>query len=424
MNASAPIVRLDRALFMRLADCLVVAIAIALPWSISATAICVLVWLLVLLPALNIASLRRELATLAGGIPVLLWCFGAVGMVWADVTWTERFQGLGSFHRLLVIPLLLAQFRRAWHGSWVIYGFLISSAFVLIASYVLILNPAWTPRRGLVGVAAHDHIFQGSICLICGFSALGYATLEAGKRHWLVILGLITVAILFLTNFLFVPAFSRTPLAVAPVLTVLLGWRVARSRGILGACALAAAVTLAFSLTSPNLHARVQNSIVEFRQYWVANRATSIGMHVAFLKESLTIISSAPLIGHGTGSIAKEFAKVTTGGQGAAGVATVNPHNQTVAVAIQIGLLGAIVLWSMWVVHLRLFRGNGTIAWLGIVIVVENIISSVFHSHLFDSSHGWLYVFGIGVLGGMVQRNQSFTTLALAGSNNHRKFPP
>jgi hypothetical protein len=340
-------------------------------------------------------------------MPVLLWSFGAVGMVWADVTWTERFQGLGSFHRLLVIPLLLAQFRRAPHGSWVIYGFLISSALVLIASYVLILNPAWTPPGKPVGVATHNHIFQGSICLICGFGALGYATLEAGKRHWLVILGLITVAIFFLTNFLFVPAFSRTPLAVAPVLTVLLGWRVARWRGILGACALAAAVTLAFSLTSPNLRVRVQNSIDELREYWVANQATSIGMHLAFLKESQTIISSAPLMGHGTGSIAKEFTKVTTGGQGAAGVTTVNPHNQTFAVAIQIGLLGAIVLWSMWVAHLRLFRGNGTIAWLGIIIVVENIISSGFHSHLFDSSHGWLYVFGVGVLGGMVQRDSS-----------------
>jgi O-antigen ligase len=33
--------------------------------------------------------------------------------------------------------------------------------------------------------------------------------------------------------------------------------------------------------------------------------------------------------------------------------------------------------------------------------VVENIVSSTAHSHLFDFTNGWLYVFGVGVLGGM-----------------------
>jgi hypothetical protein len=47
----------------------------------------------------------------AGGLPVLLWVLAAAGMLWADVTWSERLTGLGRFHRLLIIPLLLAQFR-------------------------------------------------------------------------------------------------------------------------------------------------------------------------------------------------------------------------------------------------------------------------------------------------------------------------
>jgi hypothetical protein len=46
----------------------------------------------------------------------------------------------------------------------------------------------------------------------------------------------------------------------------------------------------------------------------------------------------------------------------------------------------------MWVAHLALFRGGGLISWIGIVIVVQNLASSPFNSHLFDSLHGWLYV--------------------------------
>jgi hypothetical protein len=54
-----------------------------------------------------------------------------------------------------------------------------------------------------------------------------------------------------------------------------------------------------------------------------------------------------------------------------------------------------------------LFRGDRVIAWYGKVVVVENIVSSTFHTHLFDFTNGWLYVFGVGVLGGMVLRERA-----------------
>jgi O-antigen ligase len=101
------------------------------------------------------------------------------------------------------------------------------------------------------------------------------------------------------------------------------------------------------------------------------------------------------------------LSSVSNARSGASRVATVNPHNQTFAVAIQIGLLGAIVLWAMWIAHFRLFREEGILAWMGTMIVVENIVSSFVHSHLFDSAHGWLYVFGVGVLGGMALRQRA-----------------
>jgi hypothetical protein len=333
-------------------------------------------------------------------------------MIWAGVDWTQRFEGLAGFHRLLVIPLLLAQFRRSDHGDRVICGFLLSSAIVLVVSYILIIAPGLSPRDKVVGIPVHDDIFQGSIFIICGFGALGYAATAAIKRQLLVAFTFVVIAALFLANFLFVPIFSRIVLAVVPVLAGLLGWRLSRWRGLLGTFVLAVALSVAFWFASPNLRAHVYNSLDEFREYNARNTATSIGRHVAFLNESLEIISSAPLIGHGTGSIAEEFRQVTSAKNGAAGVATVNPHNQTFAVAIQIGLIGAIVLWSMWIAHIRLFHSEGIVAWLGTVVVVENIVSSTVHSHLFDFTNGWLYVFGVGVLGGMVLRQRSKSWVA------------
>src|ERR1035437_8760071 len=109
MTASARSGFVDRTLLTRAADALAVAVAVSLPWSTSATSILVVVWLVVLLPTLRLAELRRELTTAAGGLPVLLLLFGIAGMLWADVALIERWRGLDSFLKLLVISPLGAR---------------------------------------------------------------------------------------------------------------------------------------------------------------------------------------------------------------------------------------------------------------------------------------------------------------------------
>jgi len=77
------------------------------------------------------------------------------------------------------------------------------------------------------------------------------------------------------------------------------------------------------------------------------------------------------------------------------------------AVAIQIGLVGAAVLWAMWIAHLLLFHGSGLVEWVGLVIVVQNIVGSLFNSHLFDFDQGWVYVLGVGIAGGMTLKKRA-----------------
>ena len=404
----------DRSFFVRLADWAAVAVAVALPWSTSAVGIAIAVWLVVLLPTLGAASIKRELATAAGGLPVVLWCLGVIGMPWADVSWHDRFAGLDSFHRLLAIPLLLAQFRHSENGVWVILGFFISSITVLLASYILVLGPN---GRTFYGVPVHDTIFQGSLFLICGFGALGYAALASRKQAGHRPIAIFLTGTVFLINFAFATT-SRIALVVAPLLLLLLGWRLFRWKGILLAVMLAVMVGSAIWFASPVLRDRVAETVIETQEYRESNKATSIGEHTAFLKESLAIIAAAPIIGHGTGSIAEEFRRITVGKTGVSGTRTVNPHNQTFAVAIQLGLVGATALWAMWIAHLALFTGQSTVAWLGLVAVVENILSSTVHSHLFDFNSGWLYVFATGVLGGTILNERANALKKLESATN------
>ena len=86
----------DRSSLTTLADWAAVAVGIALPWSTSAVGVAIVVWILVLLPSLDATSVKREIATAAGGLPVVLWCLGVIGMLWAGVSWHDRFAGLDS----------------------------------------------------------------------------------------------------------------------------------------------------------------------------------------------------------------------------------------------------------------------------------------------------------------------------------------
>lgn len=396
----------DRARWMQAADWLAVGVAVSLPWSTTATGILIALWLIALLPTVDVGELGRELRTPAGFLPVLLWMLAAIGMLWADVSFAERIGGLGKFHRLLLIPLLLMQFRRSANGSRVLYGFFASVLALLLASFGLALIPG-LPWRGAhqAGVPAKDYIFQSTNFLICAFALLGGVRTAARAQDWRRPAGLVALAALFLANIFFVVA-SRTAFVVAPVLLLLLGWREFGWKGLVGACLLGGFLGAAVWFGSPYLHERLTTSVAELQAYRASNATNSTSLHLEFLRKSLSFVETAPLIGHGTGSIPEQFQNATVGQAGVGSVTSANPHNQILAVAIQLGLVGAVVLLAMWAAHVMLFRGGGLTAWFGLIVVVQNIVSSLFNSHLFDFTSGWLYVFGVGVIGGMVSRER------------------
>jgi hypothetical protein len=62
----------------------------------------------------------------------------------------------------------------------------------------------------------------------------------------------------------------------------------------------------------------------------------------------------------------------------------------------------------MWLSHIMLFWSASWTNWVGFLVVVQNIVSSLFNSHLFDFQEGWIYVLGVGVAGGMALRERRF----------------
>ena len=223
---------IDRLRSGEIADWLVVAIAVFLPWSTTAIAILIPILAVAVLASLDVASVRRELMTPAGGLPVLLWGLVAVGMLWADVEWSERIHGLRGYHKLLGIPLLLAHFRRSDRAQWAILAFLFSSLVLLALSWL-------TPYRGFLGrpkaefgVPFKDYLSQSGIFAICAFGLLGQAVEWWRMQRGRLATAALIAAAAFIANIVFM-ATARSTLLVMAVLLLLFGFLQFRWKGML-----------------------------------------------------------------------------------------------------------------------------------------------------------------------------------------------
>jgi O-antigen ligase len=254
------------------------------------------------------------------------------------------------------------------------------------------------------GLLVKDYIAQSSEFLVCAFGLLGFAAERRQKGDTRLAVGALLLAGLFLANIFYI-APGRTAIVIMPALLVIFGFYYFGWKGVAGAVIAGVVLAAAAWTASPFLRARVMASFSEVQAYETQGAPSSSAIRLELWKKSLGIIAAAPLVGHGTGSISEQFGRGPEGG--VFGQLAENPHNQVFAVAIQLGLIGTAILLAMWLAHLALFRGSGVVAWIGIVMVVQNLASAPFNSHLFDSFHGWLYAFGVGVLGGIALRERN-----------------
>ena len=300
-------------------------------------------------------------------------------MLWAGVSWSDRIGGLSGFHKLLVIPLLLARFRRTGRADFVLLGLLVSCVALLVLSWGLALIPGLTWRgKSDVGVPVKDYILQSELFAICAFGLIGRAV-EVWRSRVRLALVLVVLRLRFIGNLLYVQT-ARTTLVAMAVLVVVFALRKFGWIGALGAVAIAAALAFGAWMSSPYLRdkSRARNRGAQLHD--PSDTSTTVGLRLGYWRTSLAFISQAPALGHGTGSIPELFRRAATAETNPMTITT-NPHNQILVVAIDLGLLGAILLLAMWIAHLALFRDLSLLAWFGLVVVVQNIVTCLFNSH-------------------------------------------
>ena len=214
---------------------------------------------------------------------------------------------------------------------------------------------------------------------------------------------MLAVSLAFFVSALYMASFIHVleTLTTLIVLVLVLGWHFRRSRLATGAVIFLAVATAVWA-AMPRVHQRVT---MEWQSFFpgAATTAPWQGGRGEFWQQSVDFILQAPVVGHGTGSTQALFRRAKS--VDSLENVTSNPHQQTLAVGIQLGACGILLLWAMWLSHLRLFFCTHQLAWAGLVVVGLAIAGSLFDSLLFDFTEGWLYVLAIGVIGGTVTQS-------------------
>jgi O-antigen ligase len=396
----------DPAVWSKASDIVAVLLALSLPWSTSLVGIFAVVFVLTVAPTIEWRAFMDSLRRPVSALPIALFALAVVGTLWSDAPWGVRGYAIGQLAKFLVLPLLVYHFERSARGMWVFTAFLISCVLMMLMSWLVMLYPGLALKQFNAerGIFVKNYIDQSQEFALCAIVLAYpvYTLLRAGKI-WQALL-LAAIAANFILNMAFVIV-SRTAMVTLPVMLAvfaLLHLQRRTSLMIFGAMIVAAG--LAWT-ASPQLRQTADTFVSDYQVYKSTNAKTSIGLRLEYWRKSLMFFGEAPVIGHGTGSTHGLFERAAVGTDDfAAGVIINNPHNQTLNVAVQWGCVGIVVLYALWLVHLLLFRGEGLVAWIGLMVVLQNIFSSLFNSHLFDFHEGWMYVLGVGVAAGMVLR--------------------
>jgi O-antigen ligase len=287
---------------------------------------------------------------------------------------------------------------------WVFIAFLVSCSLLMVMSWIVAYDPSLSlkPSQGDArGVFVKNYIDQSQEFALCAVALIyPFMRFVRAEKFWpALLLGLLFVC--FFDTMAFIVA-SRTAIVTMPIMLAAFALIHLRPRTSLIIVGVMVALVGLLWATTTDLRWGPKRFLKDYQLYKTEQGVTSIGLRLDFWQKSLRFISEAPIIGHGTGSLRGLFQRAATGyPDPSKGDIISNPHNQTLNVAVQWGMIGVLLLYAMWLVHLLLFRGEGVVAWLGTLVVVQNIFTSLFNSHLFDFHEGWMYVFGVGVAGGM-----------------------
>ncbi|MHC4051385.1 O-antigen ligase family protein [Bradyrhizobium sp. 25ACV] len=318
---------------------------------------------------------------------------------------------MSHYVKLLLIPLVMATTFNRQEALHLGYAFVASCLIILILSLASLAWPSgpWSWFK-TPGVPVKDNAVQSTCFALCAFglALLAIKTFAEGQKRRALVAAVL--ALLFFAD-IFLIYLSKTGMLISAALLGLLLARIAGWRKSAVLVLPLAVIAVAATMLSSEAQRRIVQITTDVRSLSggdsKAGPTLSTASRVDFWQKAIGMISEAPLLGHGTGSTKSLYQRLEAETPSPYGEAVPDPHNQFLAIAIQVGLLGGALLLAMWISHFLLFEGSSVFAMLGQAVVFQNVLGSLFNSQLSQVTQGTLYCLAVGLLGGLVARTKT-----------------
>ncbi len=356
----------------------------------------------VLLLWLGGAAFREKFAVLGGHrvaqAALSLFALLAAGVLWSEQA-SEGVRMLGKYADLAFVPVFVTLFcaererRRA--GAFLIAALLLT----LVLSYLTWAGLA--PAGTVVGNAHEPEVFKKyltqSILMACAAYLFALLAREAATpRARLLWGGLAALATINVTLMLS----GRSGQIALAMLALLFAFSVWRTKGLALVTGtliiIASIVVLGYAPENGRL-----NTVIKDFKAWQLGQAsnTSTGQRLDYALNSAAIVRAHPLAGIGTGGFADAYARQVSG---TSLVPTVNPHNEYLNIAVQLGSVG---LFALLLLFYLAWRHAGKLPTalerdLARGLVVTFTVGCAFNSMLMDHVEGLFFAWSIGVLFG------------------------
>ncbi|MDD5409896.1 MAG: O-antigen ligase family protein [Methylobacter sp.] len=329
----------------------------------------------------------RGLPDILKKYPVALWalllygCF-IVGLSYGSAVGSDAFSMISKYRELFFIPVLISFLTTERYRYWAWRAFITASVATLLISYLMdfgIFN-----LNGQGDPSYKSRITHG--IFISFFAFFCMHKVYDDKRHGILYL---TLLILCLYNLFFVVA-GRTGQLIIVALILLF----AIQRLTIKECLLTGAVVtvlLVLFINFSNKGSRITEGVANTQAYLQPvpeQTESSMGQRYTFWKYSLKLMAEKPMLGHGTGSFAKEYQRIAIGERFIAK----NPHNEFLMIGVQLGLFGLLVYLGFLASQLY-YAGKlpDNEKWLAQGLLISLFITSLFNTPFFDHTEGHWY---------------------------------
>lgn len=322
---------------------------------------------------------------------LLFFALFLVGLSYTTAQHTEAFHVLIKYSKFLLGFFLFSTFRHEKTAAYAFFAFLLAASITLLFSFIKFFGHwdflhRFTSDSGVF----KDHIFTG---FLLAFTAYCYAEFAFTLKKWwrwiFVLLFLLAVY-----NVLFINL-GRSGYVVMFSLLLLLAWQQFSWKGLLATILISAFLLSGLLFLPANFKQQLRVTHNEINQYDHGNFNTSVGLRLEFYKNSFKLLQQHPWIGTGTGSFSQNYLAIAKDKQ----FTTRNPHNEYLNIAVQFGLMGIVVLLTLFCIHWYESRRLPSMhQHFAQAVLIAIAVGSVFNSWLMDVAQGCFYVFFTALL--------------------------